>query len=663
MSRLRVLHRRFAAAMSLTAIAAFISGAGFEAPAAFVAALVLAVAAVRQPGEALAHRLEPIWRVVALLLIARALYFIVFVPMDVVVPMVDLLLLLLCAEAMRPLDSTSDARLYSLSCALFVAASAYRPGVGFALAFVAFLALGCIALVVGHLARQSAQWGVTDIRPDRGLILRVSALSSVMLASALIVFFAFPRVSTGWMARGIGVEHSIIGFSDQVSLGAHGSQLHGNPAVALRVEFPAGRPPGPLYWRGRSYDRFDGVRWSRGYVMDAAPRIDAGDALVEQRIYATPLPVPVLFGLPTIAAIEPRSRIAPMRDMAGDFIYSGGGMPAYTVLSSRAAPDPEQLRASRHSYPLHLRPYLQLPPVSERLLLLADSLREGHANVYDRVLAVQRYFHEEFRYTLRLPRTEAEATLEHFLFERRAGHCEYFSTAMVMLLRAQGIPARNVNGFLGGDWNEFGGYMTVTQNQAHSWVEVWFPSHGWVTFDPTPSALADVAAANRSWLFSFRLFGDGLQHRWGKWVLDFDGGRQADLLQRTSNSLTQPAGPGGRTGLLVRVLAWGAGLLLLLFIAHRWRRALARRSRVAPEIRAYERLRDAYASAGVPVTASTPPLAFASTLREARPPGADAALRAIEMYVERRFGARGTTDPRPLTAAVQDAVTALRRHR
>src|SRR5690606_29937901 len=164
--------------------------------------------------------------------------------------------------------------------------------------------------------------------------------------------------------------------------------------------------------------------------------------------------------------------------------------------------------------------YLQIPRLDPRIVELADSLTEGLDNRYDRAVAIERYL-RTFGYTRDLPATRAETTLEHFLFERREGHCEYFSTAMVVLLRAVGIHARNVNGFMGGQWSQFGDYLVVTQNEAHSWVEVWFPGYGWVTFDPTPPGGPGTEAAT-SWMWPGRIFFDGLQHRWNKWVLDYD---------------------------------------------------------------------------------------------------------------------------------------------
>src|SRR6202008_3744488 len=112
------------------------------------------------------------------------------------------------------------------------------------------------------------------------------------------------------------------------------------------------------------------------------------------------------------------------------------------------------------------------------------------------------------------------APLEDFLFVQRRGHCEYFATALAILLRTQGIPTRVVNGFFGGEWNEFGGYYAVRQGDAHAWVEGYFPEAGWVMFDPTPTA-----PLSRGGIFGFfdRLY-DAARIRWFTYVIDYDTG-------------------------------------------------------------------------------------------------------------------------------------------
>jgi len=93
-----------------------------------------------------------------------------------------------------------------------------------------------------------------------------------------------------------------------------------------------------------------------------------------------------------------------------------------------------------------------------------------------------------YRYTLHLPTTAPKDPLANFLFERKEGHCEYFASAMAVMLRSLAIPSRVVNGFRGGEFNDLNGQYVVRASDAHSWVEAYFPGHGWVGFDPTPAS-------------------------------------------------------------------------------------------------------------------------------------------------------------------------------
>lgn len=646
------LHRRLAATLALISLLAFVSGAGLDAPAVIPAIIILLLAVFVQPGAAAARVLEPVWRILALLLALRAAFVVFMTAADPVLPMVDLLLLLLCAESLREREASGDARHYALTFALLIAAAAYRPGPLFAPLFVLYVAVGTVALVVGHLTREAAVRHLPPPHTDRRFLLRIALMSTVVLAVSGLVFLFFPRVSRGWAARGTPVvARSVIGFSDRVSLGDHGATLESNPEVVMRIEFPLG-PPGDrdaLHWRGRSYNYFDGVAWSR---VDRPPlrpveRTWSG-ASIEQVVYGRRLGgVNVLFGLHPIVDITAQSRIRPVRLPTGDYAYEGSTEPVYRVWSRAARPHPDSLRSAVTDDSPGIRGYLQLPPVSGRLLALADSFRSSASNTYDHAVAVESWLRTQFDYTLELPRSRREATLDHFLFERRAGHCEYFSTAMAILLRAGGVPARNVNGFLGGEWNDFGGFLTVTQNNAHSWVEVYFPGRGWVQFDPTPAAAIGLAAGGQGRFASLWRLADGLGHRWGKWVLDYDLSTQSSLLDRLSAPFSNAADPARaepptQQGRRVWYAA-GAAVLLVAFVLALRRLSTARTATHDFASRAYVQLRRAYARSGYPAPPSQPPLAFAASIRDA--PGAAAAQEGIALYVQARFGGAPLDEP------------------
>jgi len=659
--RLRRLHHRLAIAMGLAGLAAFAGGAGFEPLAVFAAAVFLVAALFWQPELETSARLQRAFAVIAILLVARAGYDVLLTDGDRLVPMVDLLLLLLVNEALKPVERANDVRIYILSFALLLAATVYRPGLLFALAFVAYVGISTLALMVGQLRRTSERFGARDVAVGRRFLAGTGALSVVTLTVSALLFLAFPRVSRGWLPGGRSFATTLAGFGNEVSLGAFGARIEPNPEIVLRVEFPDGTPPNvaSLHWRGRSYDHFDGVRWSRSPDLPpSAPSFDwyrhrRTGPVSRQDIYATMLSNRVLFGLHPVVGVRPLTHIRPVVDNAGDLRFFGQTTPAYEVESVMERPTPEQLRNAPNGGTPAASFYLQLPPLPRRVFRLADSLTAGLDNRYDRVMAVQNWLRTEFRYTLDLPATQQQATLEYFLFQRRAGHCEYFSTAMVVLLRAIGIPARNVNGFLGGEWNSVGHFLAVTQNQAHSWVEAWFPRFGWVTFDPTPSRAAGSDVGALSWWWPGRFLLDGLEHRWDKWVLDYNIGTQLALFERTTGLFSgndRSSGSGPRP-VLPRRLAWllgGLGLLVAILVA-----VGARPAGKRLETRYYLRLRRAYGSAGYEITPPGAPLGLVGTLRSQDAPGLADAGRLVDLYVTRRFGG----------AAPDDADrTAMRRH-
>ncbi len=646
---LDLLHRRLVVGMGLVALAAFAGGAGFEPISAALAGVALTLAFFWQPDSRVSQTLERFWLPLAAVLVVRALYHFFLIGDDVVIPVVDLLLLLLCAEALRSLDAPNDGRLYYLSLALLLAAAAYRPGVLFALAFVIYVALATVTLVVGHMRRQTKQHGVKEALLGRRFLLGMTGLSGVTLLVSGVVFLAFPRLSRGWAPRGEVVATSIAGFADQVSIGEHGSRIYPNPEIVLRVEFPDGTPEdiSGLHWRGRSYDRFDGVRWSRSNRLP--PSIGPsrwyeawGEGRVRQQIYAAPLDVDVLFALhPLLDARSNNPGIEPLFDNAGDHIYWGSGAPSYEALSVGDRPASAALREARSGFSPAPDFYTQLPPLPQRAGDLADSLTRGLDNNFDKVSAIDDFLHTEFDYTLELPRSAEEATLDYFLFERGEGHCEYFSTAMVVLVRSLGIHAREVNGFLGGQWNQFGQYLAVTQNEAHSWVEVWFPGYGWVQFDPTPGG-AGTSEAVTSWLWPGRFLFDGLQHRWNKWVLDYNRESQSGLYQRIAQLLSGQSrqsqvspdqAPGTRVGMdwmTIIVVVMALSTLVLLKKAPRH----------PPEVGLYLKFRESCSRAGFKTGAGVAPLLLLDELARVGHPAHRSAQRLVDYYLRSRFGGR-----------------------
>jgi transglutaminase-like putative cysteine protease len=648
--KLARLHRRLVSAMALAALLAFAAGGGVT-PAVVVAALALVVSLFWLPPPATGVWIERATRFGVVGLCAWMVYAAGVLGQDFMPGVIAMLLFLLGGEGLRPLQAHNDMRLYSLSFALLIGATAYYPGPGFALGFIAYVGLAVLGMMVGYLRRESERFGAGGLRVGRGFLWTTAGLSLVTLAMSGAVFVLFPRLPRAWNVQGRrGSGGEFAGFSDRVSIGEFGGRIGANPETMFRVEFPDGVPDGveEIHWHGRSFNRFDGESWSRGGSSgDLFPALYArrwGGPFLRMRVFGGPPGAEVIFGPQPMLRVEPRSAIHIYRSRSGDFVFAGSDNPVYTVTSTLVPPSDAQLAASDVSLEPVPTAALQLPPLDPRVQRLADSLTAGAGTRLEQVRAVEGWLRTRFRYSLELPRSRSQASIEAFLFERREGHCEYFSTALALLLRAEGIPTRNVNGFLGGEWNASAGYLVVTGNHAHSWVEVWFPEYGWVPFDATPPGTADLLdrLSRDSWLWSTRLWLDGLEYRWYKWVLDYNLDRQIRVFGGIRDFFSQGerVGPQGRPAPLRNAAPWffevlGAGVLWGLWRGRR------RQLRLGPASRVYLGLRKSYARAGWTTDAGGP-LEFAQTVQEADAPGAEDAARAVDLYLKQRFS--GDTD-------------------
>ncbi len=152
---------------------------------------------------------------------------------------------------------------------------------------------------------------------------------------------------------------------------------------------------------------------------------------------------------------------------------------------------------------------------------------------------IENYLRTRFTYTLDLTGNVDKDPLATFLFKTRAGHCEYFASAMTIMLRAIGIPSREVNGFLPGEYNDLGGDYIVRASDAHSWVEAYFPGTGWVTFDPTPASNEQPGFFSRLGLYI-----DWMELNWNEWVINYDFAHQVQMaqnMQRNTRNWTEAA--------------------------------------------------------------------------------------------------------------------------
>ena len=372
----------------------------------------------------------------------------------------------------------------------------------------------------------------------------------LIIGLGLPLFFFLPRVGgAGFGGRSSSVSTSS-GFSDHVKLGNVGT-IQQNDAVVMRVRLEgiAGEQPN-LYWRGLALDTFDGQYWDRSdksidtYAKGGRDLIPldlatSAQSLMAQTIYLEPLDTSVLFGLPRIVGIQ-TNLPAVYKDAEGGI---GALRPAerisYRIFSDRSTPPIEALRADNQRYPDSIARFLELPAdLDNRVSQLASEVTADKTNRYDRARAVEQYLQTNFGYTLEM-KAGGKDPLADFLFNVREGHCEYFATAMAVMLRTQGIATRVVNGFHQGDYNETADIYVVRQKNAHSWVEVYFPKEdSWVRFDPTPPSDQVAPGFSNGITGRINKYLDALETYWIQYFVAYDNQEQRSLAKTVRSGLS-----------------------------------------------------------------------------------------------------------------------------
>jgi hypothetical protein len=182
-------------------------------------------------------------------------------------------------------------------------------------------------------------------------------------------------------------------------------------------------------------------------------------------------------------------------------------------------------------------PYLHEKGIPPRVHTLAKAMVTENMTVLERVERVMRFLRSQFEYSLVQRDLAGVDPIEDFLFGSKEGSCEHFASAMVLMLRAMGVPARPVGGYTMGEWNDIGGFYTIRQGHAHAWVEVYFPRSGWVSFDPTPPTM--ITGPESEFGRLLQTLWNAYEGYWFSYVYSFDNKAQGLGFRRMLEALSE----------------------------------------------------------------------------------------------------------------------------
>jgi transglutaminase-like putative cysteine protease len=407
-------------------------------------------------------------------------------------------------------------------------------------------------------ARRASEGPYRKPRQNRTAVERALMKAAVGLAVGIFLlgaflFFVIPRYRTGFLTSLSSQSQNITGFSETVNLGDIRKILR-SPLVVMRVTVEGDpRQFQGVKWRGVGLTSFDGTHWFNDNT-EQIPIIPASEQRVvlprtegwqsrshhplRYHVLRSALSTDVLFAAPTPQEIVGRFHLVNVDETGSLHSPQYSFVPlAYDVVSEAGLPSVRELQRASTDYPEDIRlVYLRLPDLDRKVADLARQVTSSATNNYDRAAAIQNYLRSNFRYTLDPSAIEPKNPIVSFLFKSRSGFCEYFAAAMAVMLRTLNIPSRLVNGFQTGSYNRVGKDFVVRARDAHSWVEVYFPKYGWITFDPTPADPNPVrAGAWDDYLDALSLF-------WSEWVINYDFTHQIRLarqVEQTSRNFQQ----------------------------------------------------------------------------------------------------------------------------
>ncbi len=399
---------------------------------------------------------------------------------------------------------------------------------------IVFTLLALMLLVRTNLAEQQVRWREENIYFSQDItfdFLRTGLLYSVVVLALAWVAPALGRnpqlvhtlepITQRWtqfqensskLYEGLSHPKGLTGSSFGKDLKLGGRRNVGSDLV-FTVSAPMGR-----YWRAVVFDTFDGRQWQN--TAQDELKFDANTPLpaiawnlrspITQTIKLYESTGDVIFGAPDIRKVNmPVSTLVrskgpsaaattdtdPSADRPDELTFVHAQQPLdvgdqYTIVSQYTAVTQKALETAGTDYPAEIQKiYTQLPEnYSPKVKQVARELTASATTPYAKAKAIEHYLRTTIPYsdTIDAPPPNVDP-VEYFLFDIKKGYCDYYATSMAVMLRSVGIPARTASGYAEGSYDEDTGVYAVSEQDAHTWVEVYFPTYGWIEFEPTAS--------------------------------------------------------------------------------------------------------------------------------------------------------------------------------
>ncbi|MGA2183566.1 MAG: DUF3488 and transglutaminase-like domain-containing protein [Bryobacteraceae bacterium] len=472
-----------------------------------------------------------------------------FLSRDFMTATVRLVLFLAAVKAVSASTNRDYVYLRIVAFLELLAACVISANLNFFVFLALFLIFAIATFAAGEIRKSAARTGVVVRVAEGGVPVRLGSLTAALALGILIMtcglFFLLPRTARAALQHLVSSRYYISGFSNEVRLGGAG-EIEQRKTVVLHIGMEDGsRPPALLKWKGGTLAQFDGRRWFNPpgfaetfarnrqgcFVLEPSGQRIRDEKLITYAVHVSDEAGGALFfagdpaylwmDAPAVLRTAPGS-YRPRYGLAGGFTYEASSFAQRADMQAAGdvpGPAPEI--------------YLQLPKLDPRIAPLAAALSRTAPSNLEKARVLERYLREHYGYTLRQPSRPPADPLAAFLFERRAGHCEYFASALAVMLRTLDIPSRVATGFQSGVYNPISGRQIIRASDAHSWVEAWFPERGWMTLDPTPPAQAGVDDTLASRL---SMWTDAAAVFWQDWVLDYNLSQQLTLAARVEES-------------------------------------------------------------------------------------------------------------------------------